>query len=147
MRLAPIIDLEPAEQVISPGLKGYTCHHTASTGFLKANLKDAYAHNHPSCREILSLLSFHKETTTNSRSAIWICTAPYAFTKLMKPIVQFCHTISILILIYLDNMLICSPLEPRTSLNSPLALDSIRIHSQHTKVCPDFNTTVGLPIG
>ena len=37
-----------------------------------------------------------------------LCTAPYVFTKLTKPLAQFLRTIRIQILIYLDDMLICA---------------------------------------
>ena len=80
---------------------------------VKVDLKDAYL-TVPMAKGSQPLLAFRNQGGDLFQFKVLpfgLCTAPYVFTKLTKPIVQFLRSVGIQILIYLDNMLICAPSE------------------------------------
>ena len=80
---------------------------------VKVDLRDAYL-TVPVAKEFQPLLAFQNKQGDYLRFKVLpfgLCTAPYAFTKLTKPIVQFLRKIGIRLLIYLDDMLIAAQSE------------------------------------
>ena len=116
----PITDLRGLNQCINPphfkieGLYMLPSLLQQGAFLVKVDLKDAYL-TVPVAEEFHPLLSFHDREGRCFQFRVLpfgLCTAPYAFTKLTKPIVQFLRSVGIQILIYLDDILICAPSEP-----------------------------------
>ena len=80
---------------------------------VKVDLKDVYL-TVPVAKGSRPLLAFQNQSRDLFQFKVLpfgLCTAPYVFTKLTKPIVQFLRSVGIQLLIYLDDMLICVPSE------------------------------------
>ena len=79
----------------------------------KVDLKGVYL-TVPVATEFRCLLAFQnksKEFLQFQTLPFGLCTAPYMFSKLTKPAIQFLQQIGIHIIIYLDVMLLVSPTE------------------------------------
>ena len=79
----------------------------------KVDLKDVYL-TVPVATEFHCLLAFQsesKEFLQFQTLPFGLCTAPYVFSKITKPAVQFLRQTGIHFIIYLDDMLLVSPTE------------------------------------
>ena len=115
----PIIDLRTLNHYLRPPhfkMEGlYMVPSVVQKDFLlaKVDLKDAYL-TVPVSAEFRCLLAFQNESKAFLQFQtlpFGLCTAPYVFSKLTKPAVQFLRQIGIHIIIYLDDMLLVSPTE------------------------------------
>ena len=75
----------------------------------KVDLKDTYLTVPVCC--LLAFQNESKEFLQFQTLSFGLCTAPYVFSKLTKPAIQFLRQIGIHIIIYLDKMLLVSPTE------------------------------------
>ena len=110
----PIIDLRQLNQYIdSPHFKMEGLHMLPSllqqeAYMAKIDLKDAYL-TVPVAKDSQPFLAFQGQEGVLFQFKVLpfgLCTAPFTFTKLTKPLVQFLRRVGIHILIYLDDMLL-----------------------------------------
>ena len=118
-RWRPIIDLRRLNQYLRPPhfkMEGlHMLPNVVRQNFFmaKVDLKDAYL-TVPVSAEFHCLLGFQDDNgqlLQFQTLPFRLCTAPYAFSKITKPAVQFLRQAGIHIIIYLDNMLLVSPTE------------------------------------
>ena len=110
----PIIDLQQLNQYVdSPHFKMEGLHMLPSllqqeAYMAKIDLKDAYL-TVPVAKDSQPFLAFQGQEGVLFQFKVLpfgLCTAPFTFTKLTKPLVQFLRRVGIHILIYLDDMLL-----------------------------------------
>ena len=115
----PIIDLRRLNQYLRPPhfkMEGlHMLPNVVRQNFFmaKVDLKDAYL-TVPVSAEFHCLLGFQDDNgqlLQFQTLPFGLCTAPYAFSKITKPAVQFLRQAGIHIIIYLDDMLLVSPTE------------------------------------
>ena len=114
----PIIDLRRLNQYLRPPhfkMEGlHMLPNVVRQNFFmaKVDLKDAYLTVAVSA-EFHCLLGFQDNGQLLQFQTLpfGLCTAPYAFSKITKPAVQFLRQAGIHIIIYLDDMLLVSPTE------------------------------------
>ena len=85
--------------------------HATQQTMVKLDLKDAYL-TVPIAKEYWSLLAFqvHSYTLMQFRCLPFgLCTAPFVFSKVTKPIAQFLRQLGIHLIVYLDDLLLAAP--------------------------------------
>ena len=148
-RWRPIIDLRRLNQYLRPPhfkIEGlhmlpYVVHQNFFMA--KVDLKNTYL-TVPASADFCCLLGFQDDEgqlLQFQTHSFGFCTAPYAFSKITKPAVQFLHQAGIHIIIYLDNMFFSianGELTSARSVNSPMAflLPRVLITIPKTTIVP-----------
>ena len=110
----PIIDLRYLNSYLEPPhfkMKGlYMLPSIISSGWFMVKTQRRLP-NHPYSSKLLAFQATPQELMQFQYLRFGLCTAPFVFSKVTKPIAQFLRQLGIHLIIYLDDLMLAAPSE------------------------------------